>query len=68
LAEFFIKSLCPPGGIVLDPFSGSGTSVAVALRLGRNGIGMDIRRSQAGIARRRIDDAVDPSLFVDRDD
>jgi DNA modification methylase len=53
---------------VLDPFSGSGTSVAVALRLGRNGIGMDIRRSQAGIARRRIDDAVDPSLFDDPED
>jgi hypothetical protein len=53
--EFFIKSLCPPGGIVLDPFSGSGTTVAVARRLGRDGIGMDIRRSQAVIARRRID-------------
>jgi DNA modification methylase len=53
---------------VLDPFSGSGTSVAVALRLGRNGIGMDIRRSQAVIARRRIDDAVDPSLFDDPED
>jgi hypothetical protein len=54
LPEFFVKSLCPPGGIVLDPFSGSGTTVAVARRLGRDGIGMDIRRSQAGIARCRI--------------
>jgi hypothetical protein len=55
LAEFFIKSLCPPDGIVLDPFSGSGTTVAVAVRLGRKGVGMDIRWSQAEIARRRID-------------
>jgi hypothetical protein len=55
LAEFVIKSLCPPGGVVLDPFSGSGTSVAVALRLGRDGIGLDLRRDQAGLARRRID-------------
>jgi hypothetical protein len=61
VAEFFIKSLCPPGGIVLDPFSGSGTSVAVALRLGRDGIGLDIRRSQAGIATRRIQDPEPPS-------
>lgn len=54
LAEFFVASLCPPGGRVLDPFSGSGTTVAVAERLGRVGIGMDLRRSQALIARRRI--------------
>jgi hypothetical protein len=79
--EFFIKSLCPPGGIVLDPFSGSGTTVAVALRLGRDGIGLDLRRDQAAIARRRIERphaptprrrrgarAVEPSLFDDLED
>jgi hypothetical protein len=55
LAEWFIRSLCPPGGIALDPFSGSGTAVAVAERLGRRGIGIDIRRDQAEIARRRIE-------------
>lgn len=54
LAEFFVKSLCPEGGICLDPFSGSGTTVSVADRLGRIGIGLDLRRSQAEIARRRI--------------
>jgi hypothetical protein len=66
--EFFIKSLCPPGGIVLDPFSGGGTTVAVARRLGRVGIGMDIRRSQAEIARRRLDDAVDSAPFDDQEE
>jgi hypothetical protein len=65
LPEHFIRSLCPPGGIVLDPFSGSGTTVAVARRLGRVGIGMDIRRSQAEIARRRIDAVVDSAPFDD---
>ena len=30
LAEFFIKSFCPPGGVVYDPYCGSGTSLAVA--------------------------------------
>ncbi|SRR5579871_976835 len=53
LVEFFIKSFCPPGGTVLDPFSGSGTTVAVADRLGRNGIGIDIRQSQIDLATRR---------------
>jgi hypothetical protein len=60
-AEFLIKSLCPPGGVVLDPFSGSGTSVAVALRLGLDGIGLDNRRDQAGIASRRIDHPYTPA-------
>lgn len=54
LAEWFIKSWCKPGGIVLDPFSGSGTTVAVARRLGRKGIGADLRMSQCELARRRL--------------
>lgn len=54
LAEFFIRSFCPPGGIVLDPFSGSGTTVAVALKNGREGIGVDIRQSQIDLTTRRI--------------
>jgi site-specific DNA-methyltransferase (adenine-specific) len=55
LAEWFIASLCPPGGTALDPFSGSGTTVAVAERLGRQGIGLDIRASQAELSKRRVE-------------
>lgn len=33
---------CPEGGIVLDPFVGSGTTVMVANQNDRNGIGMDL--------------------------
>jgi len=54
LAEFFIKSLCPPNGIVLDPFSGSGTTAKVALQYGRRAIAVDIRQSQCLLTRRRI--------------
>lgn len=54
LAEFFIKSFCPPGGTVLDPFCGSGTVAAVAERLGRNSIGYDIRESQIELTKRRL--------------
>ena len=56
LAEFFIKSFCPEGGTVLDPFSGSGTTVAVAGRLGRNGVGIDVRASQIDLGTRRCDE------------
>ena len=54
LAYRFVLSLCPPGGIILDPFSGSGSTVAVAKKNGRIGIGMDIRFNQCELARRRI--------------
>lgn len=54
LAEFFIKSFCPPGGKVLDPFSGSGTTVAVAIRNGRNAIGSDLRDSQLWLGETRV--------------
>jgi len=53
LAEYFIRHACPPGGVVLDPFSGSGTTVAAAVTLGRVGLGSDIRESQLELGRRR---------------
>ncbi len=42
LVEPCILAGCPPGGLVLDPFVGSGTVVAVAQRLGRRGVGVDL--------------------------
>jgi 16S rRNA G966 N2-methylase RsmD len=54
LAEFFIRSFCPPGGIVLDPFSGSGTTVSMAVKHGRNGVGIDARESQVWLGETRL--------------
>ncbi len=56
LAEFFVLSFCPPAGIVLDPFSGSGTTVDAARRHGRDGIGIDMRLSQCELGRKRCED------------
>ena len=42
LIEPCILAGCPLGGIVLDPFVGSGTVGAVATRLGRRWIGLDL--------------------------
>lgn len=53
----FVLALCPPGGTVLDPFSGSGTTGAVAVKTGRNAILSDIRDSQRVLAERRIAEA-----------
>lgn len=55
LAEFFVQSFCPPGGVVLDPFCGSGTTLHAAALHGRDAIGMDIRESQVDLAGRRME-------------
>jgi site-specific DNA-methyltransferase (adenine-specific)/site-specific DNA-methyltransferase (cytosine-N4-specific) len=52
--EFFIKSFTRPGDLVLDPFSGSGTTVEAASALGRVGVGIDLRASQCRIGIQRI--------------
>ena len=54
LAAFFVQSFCPPGGRVLDPFSGSGTTVDAAYENGRLGFGTDIRESQVSLSRKRM--------------
>ncbi len=50
-----VKAGCPPGGLVLDPFVGSGTTLVVAEALGRRGIGLDLSAEYLGLARRRLD-------------
>ena len=43
LPEFFINLFSDPGDLVLDPFSGSGTTVKQALAMGRTPIGIDLQ-------------------------
>lgn len=56
LAKFFIKSFCPPEGVVLDPFGGSGTTASVAKQNGRGYISIDIRQSQIELTQRRLEE------------
>ncbi len=44
------------GDTVLDPFLGSGTTMLVAAKIGRNSIGVEIDESYAGMARKRLED------------
>lgn len=53
----FVLSFVPPGGVVLDPFMGSGTTAAVAIKNGRDWIGIDARESQVELTKRRAIEA-----------
>ncbi len=54
LCNHIIRSFCPPGGVVFDPFIGSGTTIAAAIKAGRNSIGIDVRKSMAELTVKRI--------------
>jgi len=54
LIEPCILAGCPEGGTVLDPFTGSGTTGAVAKRLRRNFIGVEINPEYREMAQERI--------------
>jgi site-specific DNA-methyltransferase (adenine-specific) len=54
LAARCIRYGCPPRGIVLDPFSGSGTTGIAALTHGRAFIGVDLDEASHAIAQRRL--------------
>ena len=62
LAEFFVRTFCPPGGVACDPFSGSGTTCHAAVGTGRRFVGCDVRESQVDLVRRRMA-TVTPPLF-----
>ena len=49
-----IECFCPAGGLVLDPFSGSGTTCVAAKSLGRMYVGIDVSEEYCEIARTRI--------------
>jgi modification methylase len=56
-----IVSSTKPGDVILDPFFGSGTTGAVAKRLGRHFIGIEREKTYADIARARIAEIVPAS-------
>jgi site-specific DNA-methyltransferase (adenine-specific) len=54
LAERMVLAGCPAGGVVLDPFGGSGTTGMVARMHNRNYILCELNPEYAGMARERI--------------
>ncbi len=55
LLKILIEAACPSGGLVLDPFCGSGTTVVAALATGRTTLGIDCNPDAIRLAQQRID-------------
>ncbi len=57
LMRWLVRLVTPPGGLVLDPFAGSGTTGIAALREGFRFVGCELEQPHAVIAAHRIQKA-----------
>jgi DNA modification methylase len=53
LCKLPILTTCPEGGVVLDPFAGTGTTNYIAFHLGRKSVGIDLSDEYLKLARER---------------
>lgn len=54
LIEPCVRTACPPGGMVLDPFLGAGTTAYVAKSLNRRFIGIELNAEYLKMAKNRV--------------
>jgi DNA modification methylase len=54
LLELLVNACCTPGGVVLDPFCGSGTTPVATARCARRFVGIDRSSAACHIARERL--------------
>jgi site-specific DNA-methyltransferase (adenine-specific) len=67
LMSYLCHLACPPGGLVLDPFAGSGTTGVAAVKGGWDFLGMELSPEYVAIAEARIGavkQAAQPSLAM----
>lgn len=58
LAYDMIETFCPPNGVVLDPFNGSGTTTLAAKCLDRRYLGIDVSQNYNDIAIQRLNEEI----------
>jgi site-specific DNA-methyltransferase (adenine-specific) len=64
LLERFIQASSNPGGLVLDPFCGCGTTIDAAEKNGRNWIGIDITQLATSLIKSRLRDTFGSKLEI----
>lgn len=67
-ARYYVDSFSAPGDVVLDPFTGGGTTPAVCKMLHRPFLGFEIDSATAAIARDRVRDTQMPMMDLTRQD
>ncbi len=65
LPKWILSAACPPGGIVLDPFFGAGTTAVAAEQLGLQWVGIELNQEYIGIARKRLEPYQNARLVVE---
>lgn len=64
LMRYLCHLVTPPGGLVLDPFMGSGSTGKAAMKEGFNFVGIDMTPEYVEIARARIKHSADMSVVI----
>ncbi|NJN95888.1 MAG: site-specific DNA-methyltransferase [Anaerolineales bacterium] len=49
-----LEATCPPNGLVLDPFMGTGSTIAAAIHFGNRGLGIEISQKYIQVAEERL--------------
>jgi DNA modification methylase len=62
LIRELVEYASPPGGVVLDPFAGSGTTAVACVQTGRSFVGAEIDPVYFAIAQQRINAHLNPAL------
>jgi site-specific DNA-methyltransferase (adenine-specific) len=64
LMRWLVRLVTPPGGLVLDPFAGSGTTLEACVLEGMRAVGVELDPAHAELCRARLSKPIDLPLFA----
>ena len=65
LMRWLLRLVTPPGGLALDPFAGSGTTLEAAVTEGFRAVGIELDPGHAALCQARLNKPIAPVLFGD---